>query len=174
MKRIELIMNDPFFQQCMEKNTAKEVERKFCKHDLQHMIDVARITYILVLEHGDFREFVQEHGLSSRQAAKELIYAAGLLHDIARWREFEAGEDHAMVGADYAQQVLRRCDFSPDEIKIIARAIREHRVVGENMSRLGEHLYRADNLSRACSQCNVKDLCYKFKDMETGGQLLVY
>jgi len=174
MKRIELIMNNPFFQQCMEKNTAKEVERKFCKHDLQHMIDVSRITYILVLEHGDFRQFVQEHRLVSRQAAKELIYAAGLLHDIARWREYETGEDHAMVGADYAQEVLARCDFSPHEIKIIARAIHEHRTVVENMSFLGERLYRADNLARACSQCDVRDLCYKFKDMETGAQLLIY
>jgi uncharacterized protein len=167
-------VRDSFFQQCMERNTAKEVERKFCKHNIQHMIDVARITYILVLEHGDFRDFIREHRLISRQAAKEVIYASGMLHDIGRWREYETGEDHAAVGADYAREVLARNDFSPTEIKIITVAIREHRVAGENMSFLGERLYRADNLARACSQCDVRHLCYKFNEMETGAQLLIY
>lgn len=174
MERVDRIFQDPFFQECMTRNQVKEVDRKFCKHTLQHVIDVARIAYIIILENSDIRLFINEHNLSGREQAKEIIYAAALLHDIARWREYETGEDHAACGAEAAMEVLERAGFSREEIQIITRAIREHRRMGEDVSILGERLYRADNLSRACTQCEASGECYKIDDMETGTKFLVY
>lgn len=174
MNRVERVLQDSFFQECMIRNQAKEINRKFCKHSFQHVIDVARVTYIIMLESGDFKKFIEENGLHGREAGKEVIYAAALLHDIGRWREYETGADHAACGAEMAVRILERAGFGRDETKIITRAIREHRRIGEDMSLLGEQLYRADNLSRACSQCEASQECYKFNDMETGTKVLIY
>jgi HD superfamily phosphodiesterase len=172
--RVDRILQDSFFQECMTRNQMREINRKFCKHTLQHVIDVARITYIIMLEKSDIKLFISEHNLSGREQAKEIIYAAALLHDIARWREYETGEDHAACGAEAAVAVLERAGFSREETKIITRAIREHRRMVEDVSILGERLCRADNLSRACTQCEASGECYKIDDMETGTKFFVY
>ncbi|KUK31128.1 MAG: Uncharacterized protein XD63_1621 [Thermoanaerobacterales bacterium 50_218] len=174
MERIDAVVRDPLFRECLEKNRKAEESREFCKHDLQHFIDVARITYILMLESGDLRRFIEENNLRGRRSAKEVIYATGLLHDIARWREYETGEDHAPLGAELAEQILHRAGFTPNEIKIITTAIYEHREQRPQMSLLGEMLHRADNLSRACHECPVKDKCYKYPRMETANLVLIY
>ena len=71
MSRIDAIINHHLFISCMEKNLQKEKNREYCKHGLQHCLDVARIAYILNLE-------------SKLGLEKEIIYAAALLHDITR------------------------------------------------------------------------------------------
>ncbi|NPV28706.1 MAG: HD domain-containing protein [Firmicutes bacterium] len=174
MERIDAIVRDPLFQECLGKNKRAERDREFCKHDLQHFVDVARIAYILMLESGDLRQFIQENQLSGPHAAKEVIYAAGILHDIGRWQEYESGEDHAPLGAELAGQILPRAGFTPGEIRVITQAIYEHREQRTQMTRLGEILHRADNLSRACHECSVQDKCYKFPTMETGNLVLIY
>lgn len=174
MERIDAIVRDPLFQECLEKIKAAEKDREFCKHDMQHFIDVARITYILFLESGSLANFVAENGLSGPRAAKEVIYATGILHDIGRWRQYETGEDHAPVGAALAVEILERAGFTPAERRVIVSAIHEHREQNTQMTTLGELLHRADNLSRACHECSAKDKCYKFPTMETGNLVLVY
>ncbi len=174
MERIDAIVRDHLFRECLDKNRATEENREFCKHDLQHFVDVARITYILLLESDALVSFCQDNNLSSLQAAKEVVYAAGILHDIGRWHQYETGEDHSIIGAEMAEEILGRAVFSPQEIRIITRAIREHREQRQGMSLLGELLYRADNLSRACHQCSAKEKCYKFATMETGNLVLIY
>ena len=91
MERIDAIVRDPLFQSSIARISNFEQDREFCKHTLQHFVDVARITYILMLESGQFHQFIKEAGLSGPAAAKEVIYAAGILHDVARWQEYEAG-----------------------------------------------------------------------------------
>jgi uncharacterized protein len=117
---------------------------------------------------------IEDNNLSGAQAAKEVVYAAGILHDIGRWRQYETGEDHSVIGAELAAEILERTNFTPQEIRVITRAIREHRSQREGMSTLGELLYRADNLSRACHECSAKNKCYKFSTMETGNLVLIY
>jgi uncharacterized protein len=174
MERIDAIVRDPLFQECLNKNKQAERGREFCKHNLQHFVDVSRITYILALESGRFFNLIEDNNLSGAQAAKEVVYAAGILHDIGRWRQYETGEDHSVIGAELAAEILERTNFTPQEIRVITRAIREHRSQREGMSTLGELLYRADNLSRACHECSAKDKCYKFSTMETGNLVLIY
>jgi HD superfamily phosphodiesterase len=174
MEKIDAIVRDPMFQESLTRIRMLEQDREFCKHNLQHFVDVARITYILMLESGQIQQFIKEAGLSGPDAAKEVIYAAGILHDVARWREYETGEDHAPLGAAMAGEILERNGFSPQEIRVITHAIFEHREQSIQMSRLGELLFRADNLSRACHECSAQEKCYKFSRMETGNLVLIY
>ncbi len=174
MERIDAIVRDPLFQDSLAQIKQFEMDREFCKHNLQHFVDVARITYILMLESGQYQQFIAEEHLPGPASAKEVIYAAGILHDIARWREYATGEDHAQLGAAVAEQILERAGFDTEEIGLITTAIHEHREQSMQMSRLGELLFRADNLSRACHECSAHDRCYKFSRMETGNLLLIY
>lgn len=166
MKRIELLLKDPLYHEYMERNIKEEANLKYCRHDLHHHMDVARIAYILVLENNDLSYFVKEAGLSGRLAAKELIYAAGLLHDIGKWKEYQVGMDHASYGARLARDILPKMHFNGNEIDIIAQAIYEHRNINKDMSFLGERIHRADNLSRVCSQCDNRQNCPKLETKE--------
>ena len=67
--RIDKILQNDWFQEYLGKNMAAEAERCFCRHDMVHFLDVARIGMILNLKEGQ--------GID-----EEVIYAAGLLHDI--------------------------------------------------------------------------------------------
>ncbi len=161
MKRVELLLKDALYIEYIRNNTDEESTIKYCQHGLQHHFDVARIAYILVLEHNDLNYFVKESGLSGKLAAKECIYAAGLLHDIGKWKEYREGIDHASYGAKLAREILPRAFFNLGEIDIIGRAIYEHRNINRDMSFLGERVHRADNLSRVCSQCEDRSNCPK-------------
>lgn len=173
MIRVEAILKDPRYQEHINKNMIKETDRKFCRHTFQHLVDVARITYILLLEAGDFNRFMNENNLAP-DTAKEIVYASALLHDIGRWREYETGEDHALVSAELAVDILHEAGFNETEINIICMGIREHRRTCEKASLLGDILNRADKLSRLCSQCKAGDECYKLEKMETGRRFLIY
>lgn len=161
MKRIELLLKDAQYTEYITSNSDEESSSKFCQHGLQHHLDVARIAYILVLEHNDLNYFVKDSGLSGKLAAKECIYAAGLLHDIGKWNEYKTGMDHAAFGSRLAREILPRAFFNTTEIDIICRAIYEHRNISRDMSFLGERIHRADNLSRVCSQCEDRCNCPK-------------
>ena len=168
MKRIEMLLRDPLYHDYMERNINEERNLKYCRHDLHHHTDVARIAYILVLENNDLGYFVMEANLSGRLAAKELIYAAGLLHDIGKWKEYQMGVDHASMDQIGARH-LTRIHFNENEIKSSV-GYYEHRNISRDMSFLGERIHRADNLSRVCSQCvpyrcpeiENKIQCYQF------------
>ncbi len=174
MKRIDLLINDPLYNEYMERNAKEEMEPRFCLHDLKHHFDVARITYILVLENNDLGYFMKENNVSSPLAAKEVIYAAGLLHDIGKWKEYREGVDHSSYGAKLARGILPRAFFNPNEIELIARAIYEHGNISNDMSFLGERLYRADNLSRICNQCQHNSQCPKLKHKEISADIIEY
>lgn len=173
MNRIGAIIKDPSFTAAVDKIAEMEKERRFCRHTFQHFIDVARIAYILMLESGDIRRFMVEFELTLPNA-REILYAAALLHDIGRWKEYETGEDHSIISAELAGDILIRAGFNAREIGIIRAGIREHRHFTENMSLLGEHLYRADDLARFCTGCDVKGECHKYEKMETGRNMILY
>ncbi len=174
MRRIELLLNNQLYNTYMTYNEEEESEPIFCRHDISHHIDVARIAYILVLEHNDLNFFVKENGLSGKLAGKEVIYAAGLLHDIGKWKEYQTGIDHASFGAKLAREILPQVFFNPNEVEIIARAIYEHRNLSMDMSFLGERIYRADNLSRICINCAYRSQCPKLDKQEINTSTFEY
>lgn len=173
MTRVEAILANPAYTAYVAQNAEKEVARKFCRHGFQHLIDVARITYILMLENSDIEKFMVQNDLN-RRMARESIYAAGLLHDIGRWKEYETGADHAVISAELAVDILAAAGFSRAESGLITAAIAEHRRRNENMSFLGRYLFEADKLSRGCSRCEAAGECYKFEEMEAIRKGLIY
>ena len=52
MDRIDRIMGHPVFVENLQKNKAAETGRDFCRHDMVHFLDVARIGTIISLERG--------------------------------------------------------------------------------------------------------------------------
>lgn len=174
VRRVGRILQDGFYRQYLAENAAREVDRPFCRHDFQHMLDVARISYILLVEGNELGELARECGCASLQAVKEVVYAAGLLHDIGRFQQYDCGEDHAAAGARLACPILERAGFSPQEIEVITRAIAAHRRGDRWGGLLGRILCRADDLARPCAFCAAKEGCYKAARMETAREALVY
>lgn len=170
MERVEKLLSLPLYQEYLARNAEKEVDRKFCVHNWQHFLDVARLTYILLLESDEQDKLREEIGTKT----KEIAYAAALLHDIGKWQEYETGEDHALVSAKLARALLLEVDFTSGEIDLICQAIEEHRTASVPQTILGSHLKKADKLARLCRFCSAQGDCYKFQQMETAHCYLVY
>lgn len=147
MDRINQILNHDLYRTYMERNEQAEADRRFCRHNVGHLLDVARIGMLFNLE--------EDYGLP-----KELIYGAALLHDIGRFKQYEDGTPHELASALLAPQILKDCGFDDKETDVIIEAIRNHRnaAVRENRD-LNGLLYRADKASRACYVCAVAGEC---------------
>ena len=75
MDRINAIWNHPLYQQNLSELLNLESDRIFCRHTPEHFLDVARLTWIYILEERlDF--------------SREIVYSAALLHDIGRARQY--------------------------------------------------------------------------------------
>jgi uncharacterized protein len=153
MERINCILNDPDFISYLNKNTAAEASRIFCRHDITHFLDVSRIAYIISLE-------------EKLDIDKEVLYAAGLLHDVGRWIEYENGIDHAAASKQLAEGILTKYKFTEIEKKEILTAIEGHRKK-DGAPLLTDLLYRADKCARNCALCDAKSVCKKFQNGET-------
>jgi putative nucleotidyltransferase with HDIG domain len=152
MKRINNILNDPEYLTYLNKIQKAEAERVYCHHDLTHFLDVSRIAFILSLE-------------GKLDIDKEIIHAAGVLHDIGRWMEYENGLDHAAASRALGAGILRKCGFSDIEMEEILSAIAGHRNLS-GASVLTDILYKADKLSRNCTLCDARATCKKFQNDE--------
>ncbi len=151
-----------------------EGDRVFCRHPFQHFLDVARIAYILLLEQGT-QALLDTTCAATLAGAKEMVYGAGLLHDIGRAAAYRQGGDHALLGAAMARPLLADAGFGPTEVELIATAIAEHRGRTAAPTALGLVLHRADRLSRSCHQCQVINDCFKREEiMATGWHRLQY
>ena len=149
MLRIDKILNNNTYNQCMAYIEKAEENREFCLHNLEHSMDVARIAYIINLEENLGFE-------------KECIYAMALLHDIGRCREYEFNEAHHEAGRIIAADILKECGFSEAEIYEITSAIASHKNIAKDVNKkeLKYILYRADKISRNCFECKMYDECY--------------
>lgn len=147
METIEKIRKHPLYIECYEKLQRAESGRVFCRHEIQHFLDVARIAYIRNLE--------DNLGID-----KEVIYAAALLHDIGKYKQYEDGTPHEEASAQIAERILNEIDAFSEAYKgEILRAIIEHRRNSDGKSVLGRVLYESDKLSRACYACPVLSEC---------------
>ena len=148
MERLEQIWRHPLYQDCLMKNRAAEADRRFCRHNMEHFLDVARIGWIMVLEEG-------------LAVSKELLYAAALLHDIGRFRQYEEGIGHDIASAELASQMLPEAGFDEKERKEICDAILEHcENPSEEKRNLAKALHWADKKSRRCYECTAKESCH--------------
>jgi len=133
----------------MQKN--EESDDIYCKHDLMHSMDVARVAYIINIE-------------EKLNFSKELIYAAALLHDIGKWKQRLTGKSHSEEAIEPATEVLQGCGFLDDEILVICNAILHHRKGPKDGNAFARLIFRADKMSRACYSCESESTCDWDKD----------
>ena len=147
MERVEQLLKNEQFLKILREIDKLEADRIFCKHGLPHLLDVARIGWIIILE-------------EKIPIAKDLYYAAALLHDLGRCEQYLNGTPHAQVSAELAGNFLPEAGYLPDETEEIVRAIRLHgRESDRTHDTLSWVLYRADKLSRNCFQCGAQKEC---------------
>ncbi len=155
MYRIDVILKHPLFQEAFNHINEKEKDRIFCRHGMQHSMDVARIAYILALE-------------NKLDIDKDVIYACALCHDLGRSAEYDSGTPHHHASMKLAEPILRDAGYSDEELALMLDAIGRHRNTSENGSMdLAEILYRADKKSRLCFECQATNECYWPDDKRT-------
>lgn len=144
MPRVEAVWRHPVFQREYIRLTELERERVFCRHDIRHLMDTARIMWAHNLE--------LELGVD-----REVIYATALLHDIGKAAQYEGAGEHEIVGAAIAAEILVNlpagCVFAPEEREMMLTAIRGHRRLREGAEPLERLLFQADKASRTCFAC---------------------
>lgn len=146
MDKINEILQNDIFKLNMEKLEKLEENREFCRHGINHSLDVARIAYIITLENGlDY--------------SKDIIYAIALLHDIGRVMQYEKGVSHHEGSVILAKEILKNTSYDDEEISIIIEAIKNHRNK-ENASEFNKLIFKSDKLSRNCFMCKSYDECY--------------
>lgn len=153
MEWVDKILQHPKFNEYLALNAREEEQRRLCRHDLQHALDVARVAYIISLEKGF-------------PLSKEMIYVAALLHDIAKWKQYREKVDHAPEGAVLAEKILEDIGIRGTEAEMILDAIRSHRRKGEKGTPLSEVLYAGDKTCRLCIRCEGIGECNRFEHGE--------
>lgn len=153
MEIVDKILEHPKFIAYLKLNAEEEKQRKLCHHDLQHALDVARVAYIISMEKG-------------LNVDKELIYIAALLHDIAKWKQYQENVDHALESAILAEEILSDIGVKELDAEMILEAIRSHRSKDQKTTALSEVLYSGDKACRLCTTCEDIKECNRFQNGE--------
>ena len=150
MDRVNAIWKHPLYQKYYARIEELEQNRVFCRHQMPHLLDVARIAYIRNLE--------DDMGF-----AKDVVYAAAVLHDIGKALQYEARIPHELAGVDIAEQILAdlpaEVAYTTDEKRMILTAIKGHRRLREDPEPLEKLLYESDKASRICFACPAEAQC---------------
>lgn len=147
MELYNLILENTMFKELVSEIEKEEKSRKFCKHNIEHFLNVARIAYIENLEHN-------------LNIGKDVIYATALLHDIGRAESLSEYDNHNEASAQAAYEILSQCNCEENTKNSITDAIFNHGnqyISGEN--NLCGIIYRADKASRNCYVCLANDEC---------------
>lgn len=160
MPRVRAIWESPAFRDALASIDGAERDREFCGHGVAHLVDVARVAWILNLE--------RDLGLD-----REVVYAAALLHDVGRAAQYATGEPHDAAGERMAAEML---DALPGELafpasdrEAILAAVRGHRGDARRVfggagepapASLASIIREADGRSRPCYACPAREACY--------------
>lgn len=92
-------------------------------HGLTHAIKVSLDAGAIIIAESN------KAGYSKEVTEQELlkVQSAGLLHDIKRKQK-----NHALKGAEYAEQILKDYRFLPEDVAVICQAIRNHEAFKED------------------------------------------
>lgn len=147
MDRVNRIINNSKYINCYKQNEDCEKDRIYCKHNMTHFLDVARLAWIINLE-------------ENLNISKEIVYATALLHDIGKFKQYLNKIPHEIASAKIANDILKECGFQESEIDMILSAIETHRDANVMHNKnLNGILYRADKMSRSCFACSVNASC---------------
>ena len=137
MKRVNQIYLHPVFQKKYIALQEAEKDRMFCKHTLEHFIDVARLMYIYSLEH-------------QLPISKDVIYGMALMHDIGRIDQIEKGIPHEKAGAALCDAILPDCGFTKEETALIGDRLYTDIACGVNAG--------IDTVFVLSGECTMEDL----------------
>lgn len=150
MDRVNAIWNHPLYQEYYRRLERMEESRIFCRHQMPHLLDVARIARIRSLEDG-------------MELDADVIYAAAILHDIGKSLQYEEKIPHETEGVRIAGEILDSLDgeaaFTEEEKRMILTAIRGHRRLRQDPEPLERLLYESDKASRMCLVCPAERMC---------------
>ena len=150
MPRLNAVVNHEVYQTYYKRICECETDRVFCCHQMNHLLDVARIAYIKNLEEG--------LGFD-----KELIYVAAVLHDIGKSFQYRQQIPHEIAGERIARRILDSLPtgftFTDEEKALICLAVRGHRRRHEHMKPIEELFYESDKRSRMCLSCMAEKKC---------------
>lgn len=147
MKNTNIILNLGFIVEKLNNLRKLEDDRIYCRHNLTHFFDVARICYILCLE-------------NNIDIKKDLIYTTAILHDLGREEQILNGISHETASYKIAQRALEFTDYTDKEKDMILDAIYSHRGQKDEDKSFNFMFYKADKLSRDCFNCKVYDSCH--------------
>ena len=147
MERFQKIVWHEKYKETYERLQQLEIDRKFCGHDIEHFLSVARISYLMILE-------------KRLPVSKDIIYATALLHDLGRADQYEKGISHEEAGAILAEEILTDCGYTREERKFMTDTILRHRDMKEESESFASIFYRADKLSSDCIHCKARQECY--------------
>ncbi len=162
LPRVNRILRDEEYLKYIHEIEELEHDRIFCRHNMEHFLNVARIACLL--DHEDSLDSSKTAGAHETSSWAEIIYAAALLHDIGRGHEYLTGVRHEEESARLAPPIIRRAGFNDEEEGLIISAISNHRNKECPEGRLDSIIYRADKLSRPCYYCKASQLCHKTDD----------
>lgn len=123
-----------------------EKDRKFCSHDMDHFLAVARIALIMCYEQGV-------------EADPDILYSAALLHDLGRVEEYRKGTAHDKAGVSIACEILEKIGCEEEKCSQILSLIASHRKNGGDTGSLEGIFYLADKRSRQCFDCAASGEC---------------
>ena len=129
MKRVNAILAHPLYRECYARLEELEKDRIFCRHQMTHLLDVARIAYISNMEQGQYED--------------------GTPHE-------QSGEK---IASEILGSLSEKDAFSDEENRMILTAIRGHRRLREDADVLEKLLYTSDKASRMCFACPAEGEC---------------
>lgn len=148
MDYVNRLMENERYLQTMGQIHEMEKKRAYCHHGFNHVLDVARIAYLMNLE----MDFGYE---------KEFLYLCALLHDIGRAKEYETGISHEKAGEELARDILNEIGYPKERQEDILVKVTDHRhaPTPEDGITKDNFFWFADKRARNCFACNVADTC---------------
>lgn len=145
------ILKNEYYQDQLHRLCELEKDRIFCRHNMEHFLNVARIAMILC-------------GQKRIRLNADIIYSAALLHDIGRIQEYTDGIEHDIASQTTAAEILDSIDCPREISEKIISLIAGHRKTGLQPDTPEAIFSKADKLSRNCFECDARSQCKWQKD----------
>lgn len=149
--KTDFILQNKYFNSLLCELRVLEQNRIYCKHDISHLVEVARI-------------MLQINNNKGLGIPHDILVATALLHDLGRVNEYKFGIDHRIAGIKDITIILSDCGYTSKEIDIIIDAIKKHK--DNSTDTLNSLLYNADKLSRPCYTCKAINTCKWDKNLQ--------
>ncbi len=170
MKYTDRVLKHPLFVEVMEKIKVLEASRIYCRHHLEHGIDVARMAWIYYLEDrmdGMAKVWTMRPQMNypewreEKEEMKDLIYTCALLHDLGRVAQYETGIHHSVAGIPLVKEILSDIQVPTEWEPQILDVVSEHSQgeYSEDCKNLEYYIMKADHDCRLCFACQAKDTC---------------